>query len=125
LSAKPFRRSGVLHHVDDALHPLDEIIGFGWVGLRLFARAGAASEVAGALTEAAGEVAPTSVVEVAVKEPKQIYTGSARMSAMLAGKITPDWAAMLHSEFLISPTWRANCQGVRPGQIRKGLPKRL
>jgi hypothetical protein len=29
-------------------------------------------------------------------------------------------AAMLHSEFLISPTWRANCQGVRPAQIRKG-----
>jgi hypothetical protein len=42
---------------------------------------------------------------------------------MLAGKTTPDRAAMLHSEFLISPTWRANCQGVRPGQIRKrGYP---
>jgi hypothetical protein len=33
------------------------------------------------------------------------------MSAMLVGKMTPDQAAMLHSEFLISPTWRANCQG--------------
>jgi hypothetical protein len=55
-----------------------------------------------------------------VKEPKQISTGSARMSAMLAGKTTPDRVAMLHSEFLISPTGRANCQGLRPGQIRKG-----
>jgi hypothetical protein len=60
------------------------------------------------------------VVKVAMKEPKQIFTGSARMSAMLAGKTTPDQAAMLHSEFLIAPTWRANCQVVRPGQIRKG-----
>jgi hypothetical protein len=55
-----------------------------------------------------------------VKEPKQISTGSARMSAMLARKTMPDRAAMLPSEFLISPTWRANCQGVRPGQSRKG-----
>jgi hypothetical protein len=30
------------------------------------------------------------VVEVAVKEPKQISTGSARMSPMLVGKTTPD-----------------------------------
>jgi hypothetical protein len=52
-----------------------------------------------------------------MKEPKQISTGLARMSAMLAGKTTPDWATMLHSEFPITPTWRANCQGVRPGQI--------
>jgi hypothetical protein len=37
-----------------------------------------------------------------VKELKQISTGLARMSAMLAGKTTPDRAAMLHSEFLIS-----------------------
>jgi hypothetical protein len=55
-----------------------------------------------------------------MKEPKQISTRLARMSGMLAGKTTPDRAAMLHSEFLISPTWRANCQGVRPAQIRKG-----
>jgi hypothetical protein len=55
-----------------------------------------------------------------VKEPKQISTWLARMSAMLAKERTPDWAAMLHSEFLISPTWRANCQGVRPRQIHKG-----
>jgi hypothetical protein len=54
-----------------------------------------------------------------VKEPKQISTGLARMSAMLARKMTPNRATMLHSEFLISPTWRANCQGVRPEQIRK------
>jgi hypothetical protein len=27
---------------------------------------------------------------------------------------------MLHSEFPISPTWRANCEGVRPGHIHKG-----
>jgi hypothetical protein len=39
---------------------------------------------------------------------------------MLARKTTPDRAAMLHSEFLISPTWRAKCQGVRPEQIGKG-----
>jgi hypothetical protein len=55
-----------------------------------------------------------------VKEPKQISMGSVRMSATLAGKMMPDRAAMLHNEFLISPTWRANCQGVRPRQIRKG-----
>jgi hypothetical protein len=30
---------------------------------------------------------------------------------------------MLHSEFPITPTWHANCQGVRPGQIRKGATK--
>jgi hypothetical protein len=39
-----------------------------------------------------------------VKEPKQIFTWLARMSAMLAGKMMPNRAAMLHSEFLISPT---------------------
>jgi hypothetical protein len=65
--------------------------------------------------EAVGKVAAASVVVVTVKEPKQISTGLARMSAMLTGKMTPDRATMLHSEFLISPTWRANCQGVRPG----------
>jgi hypothetical protein len=65
-------------------------------------------------------VTAASVVKVAVNEPKQISTGLAGMSAMLAGKMTPDRAAMLHSVFLISPTWRANCQGMRPGQIRKG-----
>jgi hypothetical protein len=53
-----------------------------------------------------------------VKEPKQISMGLARMSTMLTGKTTPDRAAMVHSKFLI--TWRANCQGVRPGQLRKG-----
>jgi hypothetical protein len=61
------------------------------------------------------------VVEVVVKESKQISTGLARMSAMLAGKTTPDQATMLHSEFPITPTWRANFQGVRPGQIHKGV----
>jgi hypothetical protein len=81
---------------------------------------GAASKVTGASTEVAGEVAAASGVEVAVKEPKQISTESARMFSILAGKRTPDRAAMLHSEFLISPTWRTNCQGVRPAQIRKG-----
>jgi hypothetical protein len=44
------------------------------------------------------------VVEVAVKEPKPITTGLARMSDMLAGKTTPDQATMLYSEFLITPT---------------------
>jgi hypothetical protein len=53
-----------------------------------------------------------------VKEPKQISTGSVRMSAMLVGKTIPDRATMLHSEFPMSPAWRANCQGVRPRQIR-------
>jgi hypothetical protein len=60
-----------------------------------------------------------------VKEPKQISTGLARMSAMLAGKTTPDRATMLQSEFPVSPTWRANYQGVRPGRSTRGLPKRL
>jgi hypothetical protein len=91
----------------------------GWV-FDFLPELGAAPQVVGAFTEAVGEVAAASVVEVAVKEPKQISTWLARMSSMLAGKRTPDWAAMLHSEFLISPTWHANCQRVRPGQIRKG-----
>jgi hypothetical protein len=65
------------------------------------------------------------MVEVAVKEPKQISTGLARMSTMLARKTTPDRATMLHSEFPISPTWCANCQGVRPGRSARWLPKRL
>jgi hypothetical protein len=46
-----------------------------------------------------------------MKEPKQITTGLVRMSVMLTEKTTPDWATMLHSEFPISPTWRANCKG--------------
>jgi hypothetical protein len=96
----------------------------GWV-FDFLPELGAASKVVGASTEAAGEVAAASVVEVAVKEPKQISTGSARMSAMLAGKTTPDRAAMLHNEFLICPTWRANCHRVRPGRSARGLPKRL
>jgi hypothetical protein len=69
----------------------------------------AATGVTGALTETVGEVTAASVVEVLVKEPKQFSTGLARMSTMLAGKTTPDRATMLHSEFPISPTWRANC----------------
>jgi hypothetical protein len=60
-----------------------------------------------------------------MKEPKQISTRLARMSAVLAGKSTADRATMLHSEFPITPTWRANCQGVRPRQIRYGQPKQL
>jgi hypothetical protein len=111
---------GFLHHVDDALHPLNDIIGFEWVGLRLLAGARATSDAAGTFTEAVREVTAASAVEVVVKEPKQISTGLARMSTMLVGKTTPDRDAMLHSEFLISPTWRTNCQGMRPGQIRKG-----
>jgi ubiquinone biosynthesis protein UbiJ len=55
----------------------------------------ATPDVAETFTEAVGEVATTSVVEVAVKELKQISTGSVRMFAMLVGKTTPDWAAML------------------------------
>jgi hypothetical protein len=81
------------------------------VGLRLLAGAGAASGVAEAFAEAVGEVAAASVGEVTVKEPKHISTRLARMSTMLAGKTTPDRATMLHSEFPISPTCHANCQG--------------
>jgi hypothetical protein len=94
-------------------------------GYSFLLKLGAASGVVGAFTEAVGEVAATNVVEVAVKEPKQISTGLVRMSAMLAGKTTPDRATMLHREFPITPTWRANCQGVRPGRSARGLPKRL
>jgi hypothetical protein len=79
----------------------------GWV-FDFLQELGAASEVVGAFTKAAGEVAAASAIDVAVKELKQISTGLARMSTMLAGKGTPDRAAMLHIEFLISPTWRAN-----------------
>jgi hypothetical protein len=75
----------------------------GWV-FEFLPGLGAASEVAGAFAEAAGEVIAASAVEVAVKKLKQISTGLARMSAMLTGKRTPDRAAMLHNEFLISPT---------------------
>jgi hypothetical protein len=81
---------------------------------------GVASEVVVAFTEAVGEIAASSAVEVVVKEPKQISTGLARMSTMLTRKTTPNRTAMLHREFLISPTWRTNCQGLRPGQICKG-----
>jgi hypothetical protein len=94
---------------NDALHSLNNVVGFGRVGFRLLVGVGAASEVVRAFTTVVDEVTATSVVEVAVKEPKQISTGLARMSAMLAGKTTPDRATMLHSEFPISPTWRANC----------------
>jgi hypothetical protein len=83
------------------LHPLEHIIGFVLVGLRLLAEAGAASEVARAVTEAIGEVAVAGMVEVDVKEPKHISTGLARMSAMLARKMTLDVATMLHREFPI------------------------
>jgi hypothetical protein len=72
---------------------------------------GAASGVTGAFTEDVGEVATASVVEVAVKEPKQISTGLARMSAMLTRKTTPDRATMLHSEFPISPTCAPTVRG--------------
>jgi hypothetical protein len=63
-----------------------------WLELR------AATGVAGAFMETVGEVTAASVVEVAVKEPKQISTGLARISTMLAGKTTLDQATMLHSE---------------------------
>jgi hypothetical protein len=56
-----------------------------------------------------GEVTTASVVVVIVKELKQISTGLVTISAMLAGKMTPGRATMLHSEFPITPTWRANC----------------
>jgi hypothetical protein len=69
---------------------------------------GAARGVAGTFMETVGEVATANVVEVSVKEPKQISTGLARMSAMLAGKTTPDRAIMLHNKFSIPPTWRVN-----------------
>jgi hypothetical protein len=65
---------------------------------------GAASSVAGAFMEVVDEVTATSVVEVVVKEPKQISMGLVRMSAMLAEKTTPDRDTMLHSEFPISST---------------------
>jgi hypothetical protein len=65
---------------------------------------GAALDATGTFAKVAGEVAAAIRVEVTVKEPKQISMGSPRMCAMLAGKTTPDRAAMLHSEFLISPT---------------------
>jgi ubiquinone biosynthesis protein UbiJ len=58
---------------------------------------GAATGVARAFTEIFGEVAAASVVEVTVKEPKQISVGLARMSTMLAEKMTLHRATMLHS----------------------------
>jgi hypothetical protein len=64
---------GFLHHVDDFLHPLYDIIGFGRVGLRLFAGARAAFKVVEASTEAAGEVAAAIVVEVTVKTGADLH----------------------------------------------------
>jgi hypothetical protein len=58
-----------------------------------------------------------------MKEPKQISTGLTRMSVMLTGKTTPDWATMRHSEFPISPTWHANCQGLDLDRSARVLPK--
>jgi hypothetical protein len=81
--------------------------------------------VTGIFIAVTGEVAATSEIEVAVKEPTQISTGLVRMSAMLVGKTTPDRATILHSEFPITPTWRANCQGMRPGRIRKGATQAI
>jgi hypothetical protein len=66
---------------------------------------------------ATGKLVVIGTGEVAVKEPKHISTGLARMTAMLSGKTTPDRATMLHSEFPIPSTWLANCQGLRPRQI--------
>jgi hypothetical protein len=61
---------GFLHHVDDALHPLDDIIGFGGWVFDFLLELGAASSIVGAFMEVVGEVAATSMVEVAVKDPK-------------------------------------------------------
>jgi hypothetical protein len=72
---------------------------------------GAAMGAAETFMETVREVASASVVEVVLKEPKQISTGLATMYAMLAGKMTPDRATMPHSEFQIASTWRANCKG--------------
>jgi hypothetical protein len=71
----------------------------------------AATGAAATRSVAAAEVALTGTGEVVVKEPEHISTGLVRMVYMLAGKTTLDRATMLHSEFPIAPTWRANCQG--------------
>jgi hypothetical protein len=88
----------------------------GWV-FDFRSKVGAATGVTGIFTAVAVEVAATSEVEVAVKEPKLNSMGLARMSAMLAGKMTPDRVTMLHSEFPITPTWHANYQEVRPKRL--------
>jgi hypothetical protein len=67
---------------------LDEEHTFRWSPFDFLLELGAASGVAGASTKAVGEVAAAGVVEVIVKEPKQISTGLARMSVMLAGRTT-------------------------------------
>jgi hypothetical protein len=56
----------------------------GWV-FDFWPELGAMPDVMGTFTEAVGEVTTGSAIEVVVKEPKQISTGSARMSSMLAG----------------------------------------
>ena len=54
-------------------------------------------------------------------EPKQMLTGVARKSAMLAGKTTPrDEAIELHEELRIFPTWRTNCRRSRSEQSTGG-----
>jgi hypothetical protein len=76
-------------------------------------------------TAATGVVVAAKMVEVAVKEPKQISMGLARIAAMLVRKMTPDRTTMLHSEFPITPTRRANYQGVKLGLIRKGATQSI
>jgi hypothetical protein len=76
----------------------------GWWDFGSCPEQGAAPDATGTFAKVAGEVTATIRVEVAVKEPKQISTGSARMSTMLTGQKMPDRAATLHSEFRISPT---------------------
>jgi hypothetical protein len=92
------------------LHSLNDVVGFGRVGVRCWI-----GNWCGTGAAATEEVVAAGTVEVAVNEPKRISTGLARIAAMLTGKTIPDRATMLHNEFPIAPTWRANCQGMRPG----------
>jgi hypothetical protein len=54
----------------------------GWA-INFLPELGTTSKVTGASTEAVDEVATGSASDVAMKEPKQISTGLARMSAIV------------------------------------------
>jgi hypothetical protein len=50
-------------------------------------------------------------VDLAIRSESTSEKASSRKFFVLSPKMTLGWHTMLHSEFPITPTWRANCQG--------------
>jgi hypothetical protein len=59
-------------------------------------------------------------VDLAIRSEGGSEQVAVMKSSMSSPKMTLGLVTMLHSELPITLTWRANCQGVRPGKIRKG-----